>query len=34
MSAVNYFRERVKIIGVDGRPSVGEVSKMLMENLP
>lgn len=34
MSAVNYFRALSKIIEVDGRPSVGEVSKMLMEKLP
>jgi len=34
MSAVNYFRERSKIIEVDGRPSVGEVSGMLMAKLP
>ncbi|MDO9585998.1 MAG: adenylate kinase, partial [Syntrophales bacterium] len=34
MAAVNYFRALSKIIEVDGRPSVGEVSKMLMEKLP
>lgn len=34
MSAVNYFRTRAKMIEVDGRPSVSEVSKMIMEKLP
>jgi adenylate kinase len=34
MSAVNYFRTRAKMIEVDGGPSVGEVSRMIMEKLP
>ena len=34
MAAVNYFRNLEKIIAVDGRPSVGEVSRMIVEQLP
>jgi adenylate kinase len=34
MAAVNYFRNREKVIAVEGRPSVGEVSRMILEQLP
>lgn len=34
MAAVNYFRDLEKTITVDGRPSVGEVSRMILEQLP
>ncbi len=34
MAAVNYFRNLEKVIAVDGRPSVGEVSRMIIEQLP
>jgi adenylate kinase len=34
MAAVNLFRNREKVIAVDGRPSVGEVSRMILEQLP
>lgn len=33
MAAVNYFRNRAKLISVDGSPSVGEVSGMIFEQL-
>lgn len=34
MAAVNYFRSLVKVIAVDGRPSVGEVSRLIFAQLP
>ena len=34
MAAVNYFRNLEKIIAVDGRPSVGEVTRLIVEQLP
>jgi len=34
MAAVNYFRNREKVIAVDGRPSVGEVSRLILERIP
>jgi adenylate kinase len=34
MAAVNLFRNREKVIGVDGRPSVGEVSRLILAQLP
>lgn len=34
MAAVNYFRNLEKVIAVDGRPSVGEVKRMILEQLP
>ena len=33
MAGVNYFKERVKVINVDGLPSVKEVSEALMKKL-
>lgn len=33
MAAVNYFKERVKIIEVDGTPGVKEVSEVLLKKL-
>jgi len=33
MAAVNYFRNRAKLIAVDGRPSVDEVSRILLGKL-
>ncbi|MFA4916343.1 MAG: adenylate kinase [Syntrophales bacterium] len=33
MAAVNYFKERVKVIGVDGLPGVKEVSEDLLRKL-
>jgi adenylate kinase len=34
MAAVNFFRNGEKVIAVDGRPSVGEVSRLILEQLP
>ena len=34
MSAVNYFRNITKVLPVDGKPGVGEVSKLLLAQLP
>jgi len=33
MAAINYFKERVKVLGVDGRPGVNEVSEGLLKKL-
>jgi adenylate kinase len=33
MAAINYFKERVKVIGVDGKPGVKEVSEDLLKKL-
>ncbi len=33
MAAINYFKERVKVIGVDGLPGVKEVSEDLLSKL-
>ena len=33
LAAVNYFKERVKVIGVDGLPGVKEVSEALLKML-
>jgi adenylate kinase len=32
-AAINYFKERVTVIGVDGRPGVKEVSEELLKKL-
>jgi len=34
MAAVNFFRNRGRVIAVDGRPSVGEVFRLIIEQLP
>jgi adenylate kinase len=34
MAAVNFFRSREKVIAVDGSASVGEVSRMILAQLP
>ena len=33
MAGVNYFKERVKVIDVDGLPGVKEVSEALLKKL-
>ncbi len=33
MAAINYFKKRVKVIGVDGKPGVKEVSEDLLNKL-
>ncbi|MBN2567880.1 MAG: adenylate kinase [Deltaproteobacteria bacterium] len=33
MAAINYFKKRVKVIGIDGLPGVKEVSEELMKKL-
>jgi len=33
MAGVNYFKERVTVIGVDGLPGVKEVSEDLLKKL-
>jgi adenylate kinase len=33
LAAVNYFKQRVKVIEVDGNPSVKEVSESLLKKL-
>lgn len=33
MAAVNYFRSRAKLIEIDGRPPVDEVSRMILDKL-